>query len=69
MNTKILIGLVATLVWVLAIVAKHFWPDIDIGGIVTAAGSALSGLGVYHVTTKDAKDDNASVLLPPSTTN
>jgi hypothetical protein len=73
MNTKILIGLVATIVWLLAIVAKHFWPDIDISGLVTACGSALSSVGVWHVATKDDSPDvptipatNAGSLSQPS---
>jgi len=55
-RAKILIGLVAVAVWVGALIAKHFWPDVDISGLVAAASSTLAGLGVYHVgTTGDDK--------------
>lgn len=49
MNKKFAIGLIATAVWIAAIVGKHFWPDIDVGGISAAAQSVLTGLGVYHL--------------------
>lgn len=50
---KFLVGLVAVAVWCGAIVAKHFWPDIDIAQLVMACSSTLAGLGVYHVNTKE----------------
>ncbi len=66
MNGKVIIGITASVIWLAAIVAKHFWDDIDISGIVAAAGSALSGIGVYHI--QDAKAAAADkVLLPTST--
>lgn len=46
---KIYIGTLAVFVWVVAIIGKHFWPDIDVTGIETAAQSTLAGLGVYHI--------------------
>lgn len=49
MNTKFWIGVIASAIWVSSIIGKHFWPDIDIGGIQAAAQSALAGLGVYHL--------------------
>ena len=49
MNTKLTIGIIATIVWIAAIVGKHFWPDLDVGGITSAAMATLSGLGVYHI--------------------
>ena len=54
MDSKIYIGTVAALVWIGAIVMKHYWPDLDTGAIILACGSVLSGLGVYHVATQDA---------------
>jgi hypothetical protein len=62
LDEKIIIGLVATAVWVSAIVGKHFWPDLDATAITYAAGSALSGLGIYHITTKDDVPD----VSPPA---
>ncbi len=55
MYVKIYVGTVAAAIWLAAVVAKHFWPDLDTGGIVAACSSALGGLGVYHVTTGDLK--------------
>jgi hypothetical protein len=49
MKAKLYIGTLAALIWVAAVVGRHFWPDLDIGAIVLACGSVLSGLGVYHV--------------------
>ena len=51
MNTwiKLAVGLMAVVVWVGAIIAKHFWPDVDVGALVAACQSALVGLGVYHI--------------------
>ena len=46
---KIIIGFVATGVWVAAIVGKHFWPDIDVGALIAAAQATLTGLGLYHL--------------------
>ena len=50
-QAKILAGTIAGVIWLLAVISKHFWGDMDIGGITTACGSVISGLGVYHATT------------------
>jgi hypothetical protein len=54
---KLIIGLVATAVWGAALVGKHFWPDLDTSAIVLACGSALTGLGIYHVASPDGAAD------------
>lgn len=45
---KIVSASLAGIIWCAAIVAKHFWADIDISGISAACSGVLSGLGVYH---------------------
>lgn len=59
---KILSASLAGLVWCLAIVAKHFWPDIDISGISAACSGTLSGLGVYH--TMQSKNEAEIPQIP-----
>ena len=49
MLAKIYIGTLAAIIWVAAIVGKHFWADLDISNIVLACSNVLTGLGVYHV--------------------
>ncbi|MDB5965863.1 MAG: hypothetical protein JWQ72_2363 [Polaromonas sp.] len=49
MFLKILVGFVALSVWIGAIVARHFWPDVDVGQLLASAQLALVGLGVYHL--------------------
>ena len=46
---KLYIGSVAALIWVAAVAAKHFWPDMDTGALVLACSNTLTALGVYHV--------------------
>jgi hypothetical protein len=59
-NTKIEVGFITAFVWIVAIVLKHFYPDLssDLGQLTLACSSVLTGLGIYHISTKD--DD-----LPP----
>lgn len=58
---KLIGGGVAGLIWIAAIVVKHFWTDIDIGGITTTCSSVVSGLGLYHALTLP-KPDTKQVL-------
>jgi hypothetical protein len=37
------------LFWIGALVAKHFFPDIDVSPFILACGSLLAGLGVHTV--------------------
>ena len=49
MKAKLYIGTMAAIIWVAAIIGKHFWPDLDTGAIVAACASVLAGLGINHV--------------------
>jgi uncharacterized protein YceK len=49
MQAKMTIGIIATTVWVAAIVGKHFWPDLETAQIIEGAQAALVGLGVFHI--------------------
>jgi len=49
MGTKIYIGTLAAIIWVAAIIGKHFWPDLDTGAIVGACFAVLTALGIFHV--------------------
>lgn len=62
MLAKLYVGTLAALIWIAALVGKHFWPDLDIGAIVTTCAGVLSGLGVYHV----AGPSNAAVPDAPA---
>lgn len=46
---KLIVGLVAAAIWVGLVILKHFWPDLEIGAIVSACGMVLAGLGAYHM--------------------
>lgn len=46
---KFLAAVLLFLAWAGAIVAKHFWPDLETSGFVTAVTSTLAGLGIYHI--------------------
>ena len=48
---KVYIGTLAALIWVGAVVGKHFFPDLDTSAIVLACSNVLTALGVYHVAT------------------
>ena len=53
MLAKIYIGTLAALIWVAAVVGKHFWTDLDTSAIVAGCASVLAGLGVFHVSTPE----------------
>lgn len=42
----IAVGLAAAF-WLAAIVAKHFWPDIDVSAFITMCVSTIAGLGLH----------------------
>jgi hypothetical protein len=48
---KIVAGAIIGLLWLAAIVAKHFWTDIDTGAFQLACGAALSALGIHSAAT------------------
>ncbi len=67
MKAKLYIGTLAALIWMAAIVGKHFWSDLDTGAIVAAFASVLAGLGIHHV--GGLADDSApTVTAPPPAT-
>lgn len=35
--------------WIGLIIAKHFWPDLQDAGVLTAITSAIAGMGGYHI--------------------
>lgn len=41
---------IAGVLWLAAIIAKHFWPDIEIGAFVMACGTTIAALGVHGAT-------------------
>lgn len=51
MKAKLFVGTLAAVIWCLAVVAKHFWADIDIAQITLACSNVLTGLGAYHLAT------------------
>lgn len=51
MNEKLFVGTFAAVVWCAAVVAKHFWPDVDVSQITLACSNVLTGLGAYHLAT------------------
>jgi hypothetical protein len=48
---KIIAGALIGLLWLAAIVSKHFWTDIDTGAFQLACGAALSALGIHSAAT------------------
>jgi hypothetical protein len=47
---RIAAGVATAVLWLAAIVAKHFYPDISIEGFTMACASALSALGIHSAT-------------------
>ena len=57
------------ILWLAALIAKHFYTDIDIGVFTATLMSMLTGLGVYHTTMADPtkpEDQSASPPAPPA---
>ena len=48
-SQKFQIGVLAVLVWMLALLAHHFFPDIEVSGLTALAASTLTGLGITHI--------------------
>jgi hypothetical protein len=48
---KIVAGGIIGLLWLAAIISKHFWTDIDTGAFQLACGAALSALGIHSAMT------------------
>ena len=74
---KIIIGIVATIVWCGAIWVHHTYVDIDVSALILTAQSVIGGLGLTHVIGSvqsgvDAKKaqaaPDAAPVLPTSTT-
>ena len=63
---KIVSASLAGIVWCAAIIAKHYWTDIDISGISAACSGVLSGLGVYH-TMQSKQEAQKALDTPPNT--
>jgi hypothetical protein len=57
---KIGIGFGTIIVWIVAIVLKNYYPSLvpDLSQVTLSCSNVLTGLSVYHISTKD--DD-----LPP----
>ena len=55
---KLIAATLLFLAWMLVIVGKHFWPDLQIEAIQQAIGLALTGLGIYHVTSNQSNSDS-----------
>jgi hypothetical protein len=49
MREKLYVGTFAAVVWCAAVIAKHFWADIDVSQITLACSNVLTGLGAYHL--------------------
>jgi len=66
------IGLLAVFIWIVAIVAKHFWADIEVNGLITMAVGTLTGLGVLHLNAPSnsdtSKPEQVSLNRPPTET-
>ena len=60
-NQKIVVGVLAAIAWIGAIVAAHAYPDMAaaMGEIKMGAQSVLTGLGVYHLTVAKPDSPNA----------
>lgn len=61
---KLFIGVFAALLWAAALVAKHFWPDIDIGAFVTTCISVIAGTGAFHAASSSDAPPSASSFPP-----
>ena len=44
---KMIAAALIALFWLAAIVATHFWPDIDVAAFIAMCASSLAGLGVH----------------------
>lgn len=53
-NQRILACVVAGILWLAAIIAKHFWADIDIGAFMMACAGVITALGVHGAATGSA---------------
>lgn len=66
---KIQVSVLVGLFWILAIVGKHFWPDIDVGALIAACQAILAGLGITHVMANSAVSSvtDAASVTPDNT--
>ena len=61
---KFLVGVIALVVWIGAVVLKHVWPDVDVAQIIASAQLTLVGLGVYHLNAPEVPDVKAPPVAP-----
>lgn len=62
---KLIAAALLLILWMAAIAAKHFWPDIDISVFVATLMSLMTGLGVYHTTMADPGKEENQPVSPP----
>jgi hypothetical protein len=61
---KIIAGGIIGVLWLAAIISKHFWTDIDTGAFQLACGAALSALGIHSASTGNAGSQFAQMPMP-----
>ena len=61
---RIIACTIAGILWLGAIIAKHFWPDIETGAFMAACGAVITALGIHGATVGGSGDAPAAAPAP-----